>query len=197
MSAPKSSVNGPAAASWPRSFRPARYCRCTGRTSATLALSWMYSITAANFIARLRGELEATPGSLLSRVNRQCQSLRAGSVRDRPLIRGWHFRLVLRSDAFVLILEVDDGLVGVHVEDRAADGVPLARVEEEHRRGVAQVADGGQAFHVAAFDGLELDGDAYQGGDLAGLLVADVLDGVVPLAVLPAQAARLAAGGGR
>src|SRR5262249_18143147 len=55
MSAPQSSVNGPDAASWPFSFKLARYCRCTGRSAAIFSLSWMYSMTAANFMAASGG----------------------------------------------------------------------------------------------------------------------------------------------
>src|SRR6266542_1347314 len=102
----------------------------------------------------------------------------------------------LRGHALVLVLEMLDGLVGVHVEDRLADGQPLPALIEEHRRGVPQVTDGGQPFHVAPLDRLELNGDADEGDDLPGLPSADELDLIVPLALLPAQAARLAAGGG-
>src|SRR5262245_60025228 len=51
MRAPLSSVNGPEAASCPFSLRLARYCRCVGRSSAIFALSRMYSMMAANFMA--------------------------------------------------------------------------------------------------------------------------------------------------
>src|SRR5688572_24652599 len=53
MSAPESSVNGPDAASWPLAFSSARYCRCVGRSSPIFALSWAYSMMAANFMACL------------------------------------------------------------------------------------------------------------------------------------------------
>src|SRR5262249_12054534 len=73
---------------------------------------------------------------------------------------------------------------------------PLAALEEEHRRGVAKVTDGGQPFHVAALDGLELDGDRDEGGDLSGLAVAGKLHLRRELTVAPAQAARFTGGRG-
>src|SRR5947209_8449814 len=53
MRAPLSSVKGPEATSRPLSRRLARYWRWTGRWAAILALSWLYSMMAANFISGL------------------------------------------------------------------------------------------------------------------------------------------------
>src|SRR5438445_7448992 len=89
-----------------------------------------------------------------------------------------------------------DCLPRVQVEDCLPGRVPAAAVEEEYGRGVAQVADGGQAFHVAPLDRLELDRDGSQRGELAGPAVAGEFDLRLPVTGLPAQAARLAAGGG-
>src|SRR5215471_17096137 len=50
MSAPYPSSNGPDAKSWFFSTRLVRYARCAGRAASTFALSWLYSITAANFM---------------------------------------------------------------------------------------------------------------------------------------------------
>src|SRR5262245_43627616 len=55
--APLSSVNGPEATSCPASRRLARYWRWTGRTSAIFVLSWLYSMMAANFMARCSSTL--------------------------------------------------------------------------------------------------------------------------------------------
>src|SRR2546421_11660313 len=65
MRPPLPSVNGPAAASWPRSRRPAWYCRWMGRTDWTRSASGTYSMIAANFMAH--------PGAGS-----------AGAERDRP-----------------------------------------------------------------------------------------------------------------
>src|SRR5712691_7084153 len=61
----------------------------------------------------------------------------------------------LRTHSFILIREMIDRFVGVHVEDGLADGQPVAVLEEEDGGGVAEVVDGGQAFHVAPLDGFE------------------------------------------
>ena len=58
-------------------------------------------------------------------------------------------------DQFQVLLEVADCFGGVEIEDGLAGRLPAAAVEEEDGRSVPQVADGGQAFHVAALDGLE------------------------------------------
>jgi len=73
----------------------------------------------------------------------------------------------------------------------------LPGVKKEDGGGVAQVADGGHALHVAALDGLEFDDDAGQGRQTAGGAFAGEFDGRLPLARLPTQAARLTAGGRR
>src|SRR5713101_4205345 len=72
----------------------------------------------------------------------------------------------------VLVFEVLDGHGGVHVEDDLPDGVPLTAMEKEDGRGVAEGADGGNAFHVAALDGFELNGDAGQSSQMAGAALA-------------------------
>src|SRR5438132_1564789 len=60
-------------------------------------------------------------------------------------------------DAFVLLPEVLNCLVRVEVKDGLAGRLPAALVEEEDRRGVAQVADRGQPLHIASLDRLELN----------------------------------------
>src|SRR6266851_146852 len=92
----------------------------------------------------------------------------------------------------VLVLEVLDRHGGVHVENDLADGVPLAALEEKDSRGVAERADRRQAFHVAALDGLKLDGDAGQGGELPAAPFARESHRTVPVAIFPAQTAGLA-----
>src|SRR5438093_8131184 len=42
------------------------------------------------------------------------------------------------ADALVLVFEVLDRFAGVHVEDGLADGVPVAALEVEHPRRVAE-----------------------------------------------------------
>src|SRR5262249_32916214 len=101
------------------------------------------------------------------------------------------------ADALVLAAEVPDRLVGVEVKDGSAGGGPAAAVEGEDGRGVAQVADGGQALHVGALHRLQGDGPADEAQELAGPPVAGQLDARVPLAPRPAQAARLAGSGRR
>src|SRR4051794_24814362 len=90
-----------------------------------------------------------------------------------------------------------DRFVGVEVEDRLAVRDPFAAGEDEDGARVAEVADGREAFHVAADDRLERDRDAHERVDLPGLAVTGELDGVIPLTILPAQPARLPRRGGR
>ena len=79
--------------------------------------------------------------------------------------------------------------------------LPMVRQRPASKKKTAealrQVADGRHPFHVAPLDGLEGDGHGDEGGEAAGLALAREGDFILPLAVLPAQAARLAAGGGR
>src|SRR5438552_18324509 len=79
-------------------------------------------------------------------------------------------------EALVLVLEVLDRFAGIHVEDGFADRVPLAAVEEEDGRRVAEIADRGEAFHVAALDSLETDAGPDQGCQLAGVARAGKAD---------------------
>src|SRR5437867_1703805 len=88
-----------------------------------------------------------------------------------------------------------DGLIRIQVEDRLARRMPAAAVEEEDRRGVTQVRDGGKSFHVASLNGLELYGDADQGRQVPGSQVAGKGGSGFPFEGLPAQAARFAACG--
>src|SRR5439155_13445793 len=87
----------------------------------------------------------------------------------------------------VLVLEVLDRHNGVHVENDFADRMPLAAMEEKDGRGVAERADRRQAFHVAALDGLKLDGDAGQGGELPAAPFARESHRTVPVSIFPAQ----------
>src|SRR5579871_6972689 len=85
-------------------------------------------------------------------------------------------------------------LIGIEVEHCSAGGVPALTMKAEHGRGVAQIADGRQSFHVAAFDGLKLNRDANERGQPARVAFAGKLDARLPFDGLPAQTARLTAG---
>src|SRR5260370_33698486 len=87
-------------------------------------------------------------------------------------------------------------LGGAKVEYGAAGGLPAASVIEEDRGGMAQVADGLDALHVAAFDGFEANGDGDQCGELTCLPVAREGDFRVPITGHPPKAAWFAAAGG-
>ncbi|HEV3259332.1 MAG TPA: hypothetical protein VG013_20870 [Gemmataceae bacterium] len=132
--------------------------------------------------------------------NRAASSLFFLGIELRPLCFSSWLQTTLSflrvADPFVLRLEVLDGLGWVHVEDGLADRQPLTALEEEHSGGIAQVADGGQSFHVTALDGLKLHRDTNQGGQLASLALAGELDAALEITGFPAQAARLAGGGG-
>src|SRR4051794_21553775 len=99
-------------------------------------------------------------------------------------------------EALILVAEMADCFVGVHVKYRLADGGPLSGVEKEDSRGIAQIADGGQPLHIAAGDSFKQDCHTDQGSDLARLTLTDVFDTVLPLAVFPDEAARFTSRGG-
>src|SRR4051794_32035265 len=94
MSAPLSSVNGPDAASRPFAFRSARYCRCVGRTSAIFALSWLYSMMAAYFMAaplrlrRLHGRLDRRGGLATEGAFEQEQAVGEDQVAGHETEKG-------------------------------------------------------------------------------------------------------------
>src|SRR5207253_2468841 len=72
----------------------------------------------------------------------------------------------------ILLLEVLQCLARVEVEDGLAGGEPFTALEEEDGRGVAQVADGRQPFHVASLDCLKLDCDRHESHQLPGMTIA-------------------------
>src|SRR5262245_31316085 len=84
--------------------------------------------------------------------------------------------------------------VGIHIEEGAAGGLPVPVMEEEYGRGCFWMSNRGHAFHVAPLDCLELYSDSDEGSDVSGLFVTHEFDAGFPLAFLPAQATRLAAG---
>ena len=84
-----------------------------------------------------------------------------GGCKNYPL---WASQLsTIRFQPLVLILKAKQRLIGIEIKHRLSRSSPMAGVKEKDGRGVAQVADRGHAFHVAALDGLELDDDAGQG----------------------------------
>src|SRR4051794_5415817 len=89
-----------------------------------------------------------------------------------------------------------DRLIRTKVEERPSRRLPLPPLKMKYRSSVAQVADRGDAFHVAAGDRLEGDGDPHQSDQFIRLPIAHPRDVRIPLARLPAQAARLAGGSG-
>src|SRR6266498_3730316 len=110
-------------ASWPFSFRLAKYCRCTGRTAAIFSLSWMYSMTAANFMAssnRWRGQ-----GGLLG-LARGCQGMqpeqdrREQQVADEgaAAIEGDAGRITLQQASQVAAIEMGVLHPGLQVCDQ-------------------------------------------------------------------------------
>src|SRR5262249_51755669 len=163
---------------------------CLGGTFA-VTCSQTWSKGSENPSQSLRTDFRSRPNRPVHVITRRRLVIEVSTAR-----RGAEGRegVAARSggDALVLVLEVLDRLVRVQVEDRLADGQPVPAVEEEHGRGVAQVPDRGEILHVAPLDGLELDGHADQGDDLARAALADELDVRAPLALFPAQAARLA-----
>jgi hypothetical protein len=99
----------------------------------------------------------------------------------------------LRRDSLVLLLEMIECFIGVEVEDDLAGRQPAATLTVVDARRVAEIANGLDPFHVAAFDGLEFNGDADQRDHLAGVTVAGKHDVIAPIAVGPAEAAWFAA----
>ena len=91
---------------------------------------------------------------------------------------------------------MSERLGGAEVEEGAAGGLPAATIIEKDRGGMAEVADRFDSFHIATLNGLEANGDSDKRRKLTGLPIAGKGRFRVPVASDPAEAARLAGGGG-
>ena len=95
-------------------------------------------------------------------------------------------------DAFVLTFKSLDRVDGIHIEECSTAGAPVAVLVVEHCRGIALQTDGRDVFHVTTFDGLEANAHGDERCEQAGFQVATKGHSILPIAIKPTNAARLA-----